>query len=253
MIENSIFVRNRAGKKARTLGMTYPALEAVELAHRAGFDAIHLDGEHGAFSPPEIDKIVGTAHLCGMSVTARVQNIASDHINMWLDRGIQGIMAPHIETGEQAQALVNACFFAPKGGRSWGTHRGTEFNDDEALDLQYGGRREFTEFANDNMLVYCQVESILGYENLDDILSVDGLHAITFGHFDLALSMNMPGEGIGNPEVDRIQADMTVRARAAGKRVASDFTVSMGLLDTIVSAGRRFTSSHEDDNFPPQN
>ncbi|MDA1280836.1 MAG: aldolase/citrate lyase family protein [Chloroflexi bacterium] len=250
MIASTIIARNLAGKKARSLNLTYPAQEAVELAHRAGFDAIHLDGEHGAFSPPDIDRIVATAHMGGMSVTCRPRNFESTEIIMWLDRGIQGIMAPHVETGEQAESLVEACYFDPRGHRSWGTHRGTEFNDNHILNSRFGGRKNFTEFANDNMLVFAQVESHRGYENLDDILAVDGLTAITYGHFDLALSMHMPGEGTGNPEIDRIQAEMEVRARAAGKGLMSDYFVMVNLQDIIVESGREFVGAHAEDRFP---
>lgn len=249
MIRNSIIGRNQDGKKGRSLNMTWPALEVVEFAYRAGFDAIHLDGEHGAFSPPEIDKIVSAAHMGGMSVTCRPQNFEHTEIVMWLDRGIQGIMAPHIETGEQAAHLVEACLFAPKGHRSWGTHRGTEFNDNDILDTEYSGRKNFTEFANDNMLIFAQVESYTGYENLDDILAVEGLTAITYGHFDLALSMNMPGEGIGNPKIDQIQSDMEIRARAAGKGLMSDWFEMTNLQDIIVQNGRNWVAAHENDEF----
>ncbi|MDA1258933.1 MAG: hypothetical protein O3C10_13995, partial [Chloroflexi bacterium] len=97
MIENSMFAKNKQGKQALVFAMQYPVASAVELAARAGFDAIHLDGEHGAFNPVAVDDIVSTAHGYGMSVTARVPNINANEINRWLDRGLQGIMGPHIE------------------------------------------------------------------------------------------------------------------------------------------------------------
>ena len=127
-----------------------------------------------------------------------------------------GHYGTHIETGTQAQQLVDACYFAPLGHRSWGTHRGTAFNDDELLGTKYGGRREFAEFANANTLVYAQVESQLGYANLDEILAVKGLHAIAFGPYDLGFSLGLPGAGADNPEIGRILADIEARTRAAG-------------------------------------
>ena len=48
MIENSILKKNREGKKALVLALTWPSTEAIELAARVGFDAVNLDGEHGA-------------------------------------------------------------------------------------------------------------------------------------------------------------------------------------------------------------
>lgn len=249
MIENTIFAKNRQGKKALSFSLTFPAPELIEYAALAGFDAVHLDGEHGAFNPVAVDQIVHVAHAHGLCVTARVPNIRADEINQWLDRGIQGIMAPHIETGEQAQALVDACYFAPLGHRSWGTHRGTGFNDDTLIAAKFGGRAQFVEFANQNMLVYVQIESKRGYENLDDILAVEGLHAVAFGPFDLAFSLNLPGQGAGHPEVDRIQADIKQRAYAAGKRLSGDYFISMGMVPTVLTAGREFVAQHADDVF----
>ena len=249
MIENTIFAKNRQGKKALSFGLTFPSPELVEYAALAGFDVIHLDGEHGAFNPVSVDQIVHVAHAHGLSVKARVPNIRADEIIQWLDRGIQGIMAPHIETGGQAQQLVDACYFAPLGHRSWGTHRGTAFNDETLVAEKYGGRRAFAEFANDNMLVYAQVESKLGYENLDDILAVEGLHAIAFGPFDLAFSAGLPGEGANHPEIARMQTDIERRTRAAGKHLSSDYFVELGLVPALLSAGRAFVEQHQSDPF----
>ena len=207
-MKTRFLLKTRQGKKALSFSITFPSPELVEYAALAGFDVIHLDGEHGAFNPVAVDQIVRIAHAHGMSVKARVPNRRPDEIIQWLDRGIQGIMAPHIETGEQAQQLVDACYFAPLGHRSWGTYRGTAFNDDVLLETKYGGRRAFSEFANDNILVYAQVESKLGYENLDDILSIEGLHAIAFGPFDLAFSAGLPGEGASHPEIGRMLTDI---------------------------------------------
>jgi 2-keto-3-deoxy-L-rhamnonate aldolase RhmA len=158
-------------------------------------------------------------------------------------------MAPHIETREQAEAFVAACYFPPRGHRSWGGHRGTDFND-ETLISRYGGRRQFSEFANENLLLYAQVESVKGYENLDEILAVDGLHAIGYGAFDLGNTMGLYGEGAGNPEIDRVQADMEKRARAAGKRLASDYFVDLGLIPALLSTGRSFVEKYESTAFP---
>ena len=55
MIENTILKANREGRKALVFALTYKDLWAVEAASQAGFDAISLDGEHGAFSPADVD------------------------------------------------------------------------------------------------------------------------------------------------------------------------------------------------------
>src|SRR2546426_7906853 len=68
--------------------LTFPSAPLVELAARAGFDAVHLDGEHGAFTPESVDLMCRVANGYGMSVTARVPDVAASTINLWLDRGV---------------------------------------------------------------------------------------------------------------------------------------------------------------------
>lgn len=252
MIENTILVRNREGRKAVVLAMTFAQPAWVEYAALAGFDAIHLDGEHGAFSPVAVDRMVHAAHAHGLSVTARVPNIDADEINRWLDRGVQGIVAPHIETGRQAQTLADACYFGPAGHRSWGGGRGTDFNDETLLQGRYGGRLQFARFANRNMLVMAQVESQRGYANLDEILAVEGLDAIAFGAFDLGFSLGLHGEGADHPRVAQVLADIERRTRRAGKRLSSDYSVQIDLAAMVLEAGRQFTAQHRDNPFAAQ-
>ncbi len=250
MFENTIWAKHQAGRKALSCTLTSAEPAWVEIIAAAGFDVLHLDGEHGAFNPAAVDRLVHLAHAHGLSVKARVPNIAADEINRWLDRGVQGILAPHIETGAQAQALVHACYFGPAGHRSWGGGRGTEFNDEGRLQTVYGGRSRFIKFANRNMLVMAQVESRRGYENLDAILAVEGLHAIAFGAFDLAFSLGFPGAGADHPEVARVMADIEARTRAAGKRMSSDYVVEADLTSLVRDRLRHFAAQHRSESVP---
>lgn len=244
MIENSILRKNRQGLKALVLALTQPQTEAIELAARAGFDAVNLDGEHGAFAPDSVDLICRVAHGYGMSVTARVPSIDPWMINLWLDRGLQGILGPHIETREEAQRLADACLFPPAGRRSWGGGRGTDYNEDHAIEAGHGNKLGFATFANANMIVQAQIESKKAYDNLDEILSVPGLMAITGGPNDFAASLGHPGEP-DHPERQRLTEDAERRARAAGKQVASDMTITMGIQELLLSAGRAFVEQHK--------
>jgi 2-keto-3-deoxy-L-rhamnonate aldolase RhmA len=246
MIENSILKKNRQGKKALVLALTYPSTEAIELVARLGFDAVNLDGEHGAFTPESVDLITRVAHGHGMSVTARVPSKNPWMINLWLDRGLQGILGPHVETGADAQALADACLFPPDGWRSWGGGRGTLFNEDAELNARHGGKLAFAKWANANMIVSAQIESKTAYDNLDDILAVKGLTYIAGGPNDFAASLGHPGEP-DHPERQRLTAEIDQRARAAGKKAGGDMSVSMSLQELILGAGREFVAKHRDD------
>lgn len=242
MIENTILRRQRAGLKARVLTMTFPSREVVELAGRAGFDAVHLDGEHGTFTTETVDLMVAVAHGCGMSVTARVPSIDPYLLNQWLDRGVQGIVGPHIESGAEAQQLADACLLPPDGRRSWGTWRGTQYNN-ARLTEQAGGVVAFSRWSNANTIVTAQVESKKGHDNLDAILAVKGIAAVTGGPFDLAASLGIPGQ-IDHPELVRIGEDIERRTRAAGKQMSSDGIIGLRLEDVLLDAGSAFVARH---------
>jgi 4-hydroxy-2-oxoheptanedioate aldolase len=248
MIENTILKKNRQGLKALVFALTFPSAQLVELAARAGFDAISLDGEHGAFSPESVDLMCRVANGYGMSVTARVPSIEPYVINLWLDRGIQGVVGPHIDTAEEAQRLADACLFPPDGRRSWGGGRGTEFNEDAQLDAVHGGKLSYASWANANMLVLAQIESKRAYDNLDGILAVKGLHGIIGGPNDFAASLGHPGEP-DHPERQRLTADAEDRARGAGKRVSSDLMATMAIQELVFRTGREFTQSHGRDKL----
>lgn len=247
MIENTILKRNRAGKRALILGLTFPAPAFVEFASAYGFDAVNLDGEHGAFTPESVDEMCRVANAYGMSVTARVPNIRPDTINLYLDRGVQGITGPHVESKEEAQALADACLFPPDGKRSWGGGRGTEFNDEVRL-AKYGGKPGFAKWANANMTVLAQIESKKAWENLDGILSVKGLTGVAGGPNDFAASLGHPGEP-DHPERAAATADVEKRARAAGKRAGGGSAVLM-VHATILAQGRDFVAKHRDEKLP---
>jgi 4-hydroxy-2-oxoheptanedioate aldolase len=247
MIENTILAANREGRKALVFQLTFGSTELVELAAIAGFDGISLDGEHGAFTPDSVDAIVRVAHGYGMSVTARVPSNDPWMINLWLDRGVQGVVGPHIETGEEAQRLADACLYPPDGWRSWGSGRGTDFGDPRSHERR-GGRAGFARWANQNMIVSAQIESRKAYDNLDAILAVEGLTSISGGPMDFAASLGFPGQP-DHPERQRLSRDADERARRAGKLAAGDMTVTMGIREMMIDSGRAFVEQHRGERF----
>jgi 2-keto-3-deoxy-L-rhamnonate aldolase RhmA len=81
---------------------------------------------------------------------------------------------------------------------------------------------------------------------LDAIVSVRGIHCITFGQNDMASSLAVPGEP-SHEKVKNAHADLEKRARAAGKHLLSDRVIyvraTVALLDTM----RGHLAEHRDD------
>ena len=241
---NNILEKNRQGKKGLGLGLVFPSAEAIELAGMlGGFDFVNLDGEHGLFSPESIDAMCRVADGYGLTVTARVPNIMPSTINSYLDRGVLGVLGPHVDTPQQARALVDACRFTPQGQRSWGGGRGTFYNESGLINQPGLDRSEYMAHANEEMLVMCQLETATAFANLDAILEVEGIDAFAWGTNDLAQSMGYPGQP-EHPAVQEAQNAIGERIHAAGRKLSTDVTATVALNSLILDGSRQFLSEN---------
>lgn len=116
---NKAKAKIKAGEKAYGIAFPFKSLPLVDVVGNLGFDFIFLEAEHGFFSLPDIEEMVLMADAKGLTTLARVPNIHPSTILRFLDRGVLGIMGPHIANKEDAEALVRACRFAPRGIRSF--------------------------------------------------------------------------------------------------------------------------------------
>jgi 4-hydroxy-2-oxoheptanedioate aldolase len=95
-----------------------------------------------------------------------------------LDAGAYGVICPMVNTREDAQKLVAWTTYAPKGTRSFGPVR-----------AQLVGGADYAQYANDTIVRFAMIETAQALDNLDSILSVEGLDAIYIGPSDLSLAL----------------------------------------------------------------
>jgi 2-dehydro-3-deoxyglucarate aldolase len=103
----------------------------------------------------------------------------------YLDAGAMGVIAPLITTRQEAELLVRSVKYPPMGERGvgYGRSHGYGFDFD-----QYMAR------ADNDTFVCVQIEHIRAVENLDDILSVEGINAAFIGPYDLSASMGITAQ-----------------------------------------------------------
>ena len=94
------------------------------------------------------------------------------------------------------------------------------------------------------MLVIAQIESVPGWDNLDEILSVEGLSGITGGPNDLAASMGIPGEP-DNPKRQTLTSDIESLAREKNKIVQDDIIRTLAIQELMIESGRKFVENGE--------
>lgn len=180
---------------------------SAELLAGTGFDWLLIDGEHG---PNDLRSILDQLRaIAGQPVSpvVRVVDHDSAKIKQLLDIGVQNLLVPMVESGEEARALVRATRYPPEGIRGVGAAL--------ARASQWNGIPNYLQQANAQICLILQVESQAGLAALDDILEVEGVDAVFIGPSDLAASMGYLGQS-GHPEVKAAVSDALGRIARRG-------------------------------------
>ena len=183
------------------------SFSAEVMAHQ-GWDTLTIDMQHGV-----IDYAAMVTMLQAISTTAtvpvvRVPWLEPGIIMKSLDAGAYAIICPMVNTREDAQKLVAYSHYAPRGSRSFGPVRAN----------LYGGA-DYPVHANDTVVAFAMIETAQALDNLDDILSVEGLDAVYIGPSDLSLALGCtPQFDDVDPPVAQAIAHILARAKAHGVR-----------------------------------
>ena len=228
MRTNNIVTKLEAGETPAGFTPRFPAATLVEMAGQVECDFVMFDAEHGPFTTADIEEMCRACDAVGLTPMARVPNIHPSTILRFLDRGIMGIMGPHINTAEQARSLAAACRYVPEGRRSFGSGRGSHFGRVES-------KTAYMQHFNENVIVIAQLEDVAVLDELDGILSVDGIDYFNSGAQDIAQSLGLPGQA-EHPKVREFEQTVRDAVRAAGKRMAADVMVNVTLDDVIFDA-----------------
>ena len=176
----------RLQQNERLIGtmLTLPSPEVAEMISNCGFDWLFIDGEHGLLATKDCQRILqAVAGRCASLIRVPENNEAE--LKKALDIGADGIIAPRVNTAEEAQQIVRWCKYPPQGIRGVGLGRAHG----------YGyGFAEYMETANQDTVVVVQVEDVEAVENIESIAQVDGIDAVFIGPYDLSASMNKMGQ-----------------------------------------------------------
>jgi 4-hydroxy-2-oxoheptanedioate aldolase len=210
------------------LTLTFPEPTLAEWAGYLGFDVLHLDMEHGVFDWESAEMMCRVADMHGLTCTARIPNTETDTILRAFDRGLMGILCPHVDNAEQAARIAMASRFGPEGGRSFGTSRGRDYGLTGKSPARY-----MAEF-NAEVTVAIQIETKHAVDTIDDILKVDGIDLISFGPQDLAQSLGHPGHPEHSDVVDAM-SHVRSSVKAAGRLMAEDVEHSINMVQWLPS------------------
>ena len=178
----------------------------------AGAEFVVYDMEHTGWSIETIRGLIATSRAADLVPMVRVPATEYNLIARPLDVGAMGLMIPMVETGEQAQYIVDSAKYPPAGKR--GAAFGVAHDD-------YSGGDIIAKMAsaNEEGLLIAQIETGQGVENAEAIAAVDGIDILWIGHFDLTNSLGIPGQ-FSHPvyleAVDRVLAACANHGKTPG-------------------------------------
>jgi 2-keto-3-deoxy-L-rhamnonate aldolase RhmA len=175
----------------------------------AGCDFVLLDMEHSGFGFETVKSVLRYLEAAALPAIVRCPSKDYHHIARACDMGAEGVMLPMVGSAEEAKAIVNAIKYHPEGGRG------------VALQIAHdryrpGAVKDKFEAANRRTTFFAQIETADGVKNADAIAAVPGVDCLWVGHFDLSVSLGIPGQ-FDNPKFTKAIAKVTQACRKHGK------------------------------------
>jgi 4-hydroxy-2-oxoheptanedioate aldolase len=161
--------------------LSLPGAALAELAG-IGLDLAWIDLEHGALGPADVLPLAIALRAAGCEAHVRLATAEPAGIGAIADAGIDGVVAPCVETAEQAAALVAALRYPPAGVRGFGPRRAGG----------YGRVARYWAAPESRVALTVQIESPAGVRAAPAIAAVDGVDVVVVGCADLSLALGAP-------------------------------------------------------------
>ncbi|MBN9607663.1 MAG: hypothetical protein J0G30_13760 [Actinomycetales bacterium] len=234
----SLFRAALARSEGPALGtwIKLPAIESVELAALAGFDFAVIDLEHSPLSIETASQQIAVALLAGIAPIVRVPALDAGVAQRLLDAGAEGLMLPHVDTVEQAEAAAALTRFPPRGLRGVGSTS-------RAGGWGAVSREEYLRFGREEVVIIAQLESEEAVHAAAAIGAVDGVDALLLGAADLSTSL---GTTEADPRVAELTARAVAGARTAGVPIGNAGGATTAAVQSAVDAGFTFTLMSND-------
>jgi 2-keto-3-deoxy-L-rhamnonate aldolase RhmA len=153
----------------------------------AGCDFVLFDLEHSGFHFETVKSAIRYFEAADLPAIVRVPSKEYHHIARAMDMGAEGLMLPMVNDAAEARHIVNSMKYHPQGGRG------------VALQVAHDRYRPGTvadKFVatNKRTTLFCQIETAAGVKNADAMAAIDGVDCLWVGHFDLSVSLGIPGQ-----------------------------------------------------------
>lgn len=213
-----------------------PDTLTVEILAAQGFDAVTLDMQHGGHNEDSVLRCLKPVLAAGKPALVRVPVGRFDMASRALDFGAEAVIAPMINSLDDAQAFAAAMKYPPLGQRSCGPTYAFPRHG-------HGDSQEWLRTANERTLSFAMIETRDALDVLDGILATPGIDAVFLGPGDLSIAWT-EGRLIDSTLEDMMEtvAFVAARARAAGKH-AGIYVTDPAIAGRFVEMGYRLLAT----------
>lgn len=175
----------------------------------AGCDFVFFDMEHSGFTFETLKSAIRYFEAASVPMIVRVPAQENDMLARACDMGAEGLIAPMISTVAQAQAMVDSVKYHPDGKRGVGLALAHDNYRAAPVAQALAG-------ANAKTTIFCLIETADGAKHVDGIAALPGVDGLWVGHFDLSVSLGIPGQ-FDHPEFLRAMDAIIAAAKKHGK------------------------------------
>jgi 2-keto-3-deoxy-L-rhamnonate aldolase RhmA len=197
--------RDRLLARERMLGtfLKMPTTQVIEMLGPLGYDFVVIDQEHAPLDRAMTDMMIFAARASNIAPLVRVPEFNAASILSALDCGALGIMVPHVNSVEKAQAVVQSCRYAGGSRGFAGLTRAST----------WGSVNGVQHMAAQDRQVACimMIEDQDAVDQAGAIARVEGVDALFIGRGDLTASFG------GDPNAGTKVAEISTRVAAAAK------------------------------------
>jgi 4-hydroxy-2-oxoheptanedioate aldolase len=211
---------------------------ATETMVRAGFEAVLIDLQHGVIDMGVAPAMLASIRAAGGYALARIPVGEYQSASRLLDWGADMVVAPMIETVDDARAFASFMKYPPDGLRSYGPAR--------AVQLSGLSADAYRTSANGSTLAVVMIETRSALVNLDAILTVPGIDGVFVGPYDLSIALSADGKpGLDRPDTIAAMERVARQTKAAGK-VCGAFGANAALVRRYLGVGFTFVTLSTD-------
>lgn len=232
-MQNKLKSQLKDGKTVFGISVTIGSPEVPYALGTLGLDWVNFDSQHSVLNDSMISQMI---QALGHSKTVPIVRVLSNElgqINKALDMGAQAVIVPLVNTRSEAEKAVRSAKYKPPGSRS------------------YGGRvslrdPDYATTADDEIMVIPQIETALALQNVEEIVTADGVDAVFCGPYDLSMSLGIFRQ-FENPTFQRAVELLVSACEAHG--VAPGLLAPTGPVQKEIERGFRMISLGGDLSF----